>query len=123
MSSVKPIPARQPRSDTSRTGEENFKLDVTDLDLLIPISKETMVNQRHSVDLREPQPTPSDSQTASLQSDSPQTTTSKSSCSLPTLPSTDMNSFQESTSSSGSETSLSKATSDIFKDRFQCFKP
>ena len=52
-------PRRQPRHDTSTTNRRNFKLDVTDPNLLIPI-KHTRVTTRHS-DLREPQPSPSDS--------------------------------------------------------------
>ena len=58
----------------------NFKLNVTDPDLLIPI-KQTRVTTRHS-DLREPQPSSSDSQPASSQPVT-DTTTSESSVSLP----------------------------------------
>ena len=52
-------PRRQPRHDTSTRNRRNFKLDVTDPDLLIQI-KQTRVTTRHS-DLREPQLSPSDS--------------------------------------------------------------
>ena len=55
-------PRRQPRRDTSTRNRTKFKLDVCDPDLLLPL-KQTRVNERHS-DLREPQPTPSDSQPA-----------------------------------------------------------
>ena len=78
-------PRRQPRSDTSTRNRRNFKLDVCDPDLLIPI-EQTRVNERHSKDLREPQPIPSDSHPASLQPVS-ETTTSESSMSLPSSPS------------------------------------
>ena len=60
VSSTVIIPARQPRRDTSTRNRRKFKLDVTDPDLLIPI-KQTRVNERHSSDLREPQPSSSDS--------------------------------------------------------------
>ena len=73
-------PRRQPRCDTSTRNRREFKLDVTDPDLLIPI-KQTRVTTRHS-DLREPQPSPSDSHPASSQPVS-ETTTSESSVSLP----------------------------------------
>ena len=88
-------PRRQPRLDTSTRNRRNFKLDVTDPDLLIPI-KQTRVTTRHS-DLREPQPSPSDSHPASLQPVS-ETTTSESSVSLPSSPSG--SSSAESTSTS-----------------------
>ena len=53
-STVSIPPRRQPRRDTSTRNRRNFKLNVTDPDLLIPI-KQTRVTTRHS-DLREPQP-------------------------------------------------------------------
>ena len=62
-STVAVPPRRQPRCDTSTRNRRKFKLDVTDPDLLIPI-KQTRVTTRHSSDLREPQPSPSDSQPA-----------------------------------------------------------
>ena len=85
VSSTVTIPARQPRCNTSTRNRRKFKLDVTDPDLLIPI-KQTRANERHSTDLREPQPSSSDSQSASLQPVS-ETTTSESSVSLPSSPS------------------------------------
>ena len=71
-------PRRQPRHDTSTRNRRNFKLDVCDPDLLLPL-KQTWVNDRHS-DLREPQLSPSDSHPASSQPVS-KTTTSESSVS------------------------------------------
>ena len=76
---------RQPGHDTSTRNRRKFKLDVTDLDLLIPI-KQTRVTTRHSLDLREPQPSPSNSHPASSQPVS-ETTTSEFSVSLPSSPS------------------------------------
>ena len=83
-STVSIPPRRQPGHDTSTRNRRNFKLNVTDPDLLIPI-KQTVVTKRHS-DLREPQLSSSDSQTASSQPVS-ETTTSESSVSLPSSPS------------------------------------
>ena len=80
---------------------------MTDPDLLIPI-KQTAVTTRHS-DLREPQPSPSDSQPTSSQPVS-ETTTSESSVSLPSSPSG--SSSTESTSTSGNESSSSETSSD-----------
>ena len=105
-SSVSIPPRRQPRCDTSTRNRRDFKLNVTDPDLLIPI-KQTAVTKRHS-DLREPQPSPSDSQPASLQPVS-ETTTSESSVSLPSSPSG--SSSTESTSTSGTDSSSSSQTS------------
>ena len=51
-STVSIPPRRQPGCDTSTRNRREFKLNVTDPDLLIPI-KQTRVNTRHS-DLREP---------------------------------------------------------------------
>ena len=79
-STVSIPPRRQPGRDTSTRNRREFKLNVTDPDLLIPI-KQTRVTTRHS-DLREPQPSSSDSQPASSQPVS-ETTTSESSVSLP----------------------------------------
>ena len=72
-------PRRQPGCDTSTKNRREFKLNMTDPDLLIPI-KQTRVTTRHS-DLREPQLSSSDSQTASSQPVI-ETTTSESSVSL-----------------------------------------
>ena len=60
-STVAVPPRRQPRYDTSTRNRRKFKLDVTDLDLLIPIKQTRVTTTRHSSDLREPQPSPSDS--------------------------------------------------------------
>ena len=101
-------PKRQPGCDTSTRNRRNFKLDVTDPDLLIPI-KQTRVTTRHSSDLREPQPSPSDSQPASSQPVS-ETTTSESSASLPSSPSG--SSSAESTSTSVTDSSSSETSSE-----------
>ena len=100
-------PRRQPKHDTSTRNRRNFKLNVTDPDLLIPI-KQTRVTTRHS-DLREPQPSSSDSQPASLQPVT-ETTTSESSVSLPSSPSG--SSSTESTSTSGTDSSSTETSSE-----------
>ena len=82
-STVSIPPRRQPGCDTSTRNRRDFKLNMTDPDLLIPI-KQTQVTKRHS-DLREPQPSSSDSQPASLQPVS-ETTTSESSVSFAQFP-------------------------------------
>ena len=105
-STVSIPPRRQPGRDTSTRNRREFKLNVTDPDLLIPI-KQTRVTSRHS-DLREPQPSSSDSQPASSQPVS-ETTTSESSVSLPSSPSG--SSSTESTSTSGTDSSSSSETS------------
>ena len=105
-STVSIPPRRQPGCDTSTRNRRNFKLNMTDPDLLIPI-KQTAVNKRHS-DLREPQPSSSDSQPASSQPVS-ETTTSESSVSLPSSPSG--SSSTESTSTSGTDSSSSSEPS------------
>ena len=108
VTSTVPIPPRrQPGCDTSTRNRREFKLNVTDPDLLIPI-KQTWVTTRHS-DLREPQPSSSDSQPASLQPVS-ETTTSESSVSLPSSPSG--SSRTESTRTSGTNSSLSETSSE-----------
>ena len=106
-STVSIPPRRQPGRDTSTRNRREFKLNVTDPDLLIPI-KQTTVNTRHS-DLREPQPSSSDSQPASSQPVS-ETTTSESSVSLPSSPSG--SSSTESTSTSGTDSSSSETSSE-----------
>ena len=107
-SSTVPIPPRrQPGHDTSTRNRRNFKLNVTDPDLLIPI-KQTRVTTRHS-DLREPQPSSSDSHPASSQPVT-ETTTSESSVSLPSSPSG--SSSTESTSTSGTDSSSSETSSE-----------
>ena len=108
VTSTVPIPPRrQPGHDTSTRNRRNFKLNVTDPDLLIPI-KQTRVTKRHS-DLREPQPSSSDSQPASLQPVT-ETTTSESSVSLPSSPSG--SSSAESTSTSGTDSSATETSSE-----------
>ena len=106
--STVPIPPRrQPGHDTSTRNRREFKLNVTDPDLLIPI-KQTRVTTRHS-DLREPQPSSSDSQPASSQP-ATETTTSESSVSLPSSPSG--SSSTESTSTRGTDSSSSETSSE-----------
>ena len=108
VSSTVPIPPRrQPRHDTSTRNRRNFKLDVIDPDLLIPI-KQTRVTSRH-LDLREPQPSPSDSHPASSQPVS-ETTTSESSVSLQSSPSG--SSSAEGTSTSGTNSSSTETSSE-----------
>ena len=108
VTSTVPIPPRrQPGRDTSTRNRREFKLNVTDPDLLIPI-KQTRVTTRHS-DLREPQPSSSDSQPASSQPVS-ETTTSESSESLPSSPSG--SSSTESTSTSGTDSSSCETSSE-----------
>ena len=106
-STVSIPPRRQPGRDTSTRNRRDFKLNMSDPDLLIPI-KQTWVNERHS-DLREPQPSSSDSQPASSQPVS-ETTTSESSVSLPSSPSG--SSSTVSTSTSGTDSSLSETSSE-----------
>ena len=108
VSSTVPIPPRrQPGRDTSTRNRREFKLNMTDPDLLIPI-KQTRVTTRHS-DLRQPQPSSSDSQPASLQPVT-ETTTSESSVSLPSSLSGSSNT--ESTSTSGTDSSSSETSSE-----------
>ena len=108
VTSTVPIPPRrQPGHDTSTRNRRNFKLNMTDPDLLIPI-KQTRVTTRHS-DLREPQPSSSDSHPASLQPVT-ETTTSESSVSLPSSPSG--SSSAESTSTSGTDSSSTETSSE-----------
>ena len=106
-STVSIRPRRQPGRDTSTRNRRDFKLNMTDPDLLIPI-KQTAVTKRHS-DLREPQPSSSDSQPASSQPVS-ETTTSESSASLPSSPSGSAST--ESTSTSGTDSSSSETSSE-----------
>ena len=107
-STVSIPPRRQPGRDTSTRNRRNFKLNVTDPDLLIPIKQTRVTTTRHS-DLREQQPSSSDSQPASSQPVS-ETTTSESSVSLPSSPSG--SSCTESTSTSGTDSSSSETSSE-----------
>ena len=104
-STVSIPPRRQPGHDTSTRNRRDFKRNVTDPDLLIPIKQTRVMTKRHS-DLREPQPSSSDSQPASSQPVS-ETTTSESSVSLPSSPSG--SSSTESTSTSGTDSSSSSS--------------
>ena len=108
-STVSIPPRRQPRPDSSTRNRRDFKLNVSDPDLLIPI-KQTRVNERHS-DLREPQLSSSDSQPASLQPVS-ETTTSESSVSLPSSPSGSSSTASTSTSGTDSSSSSSETSSE-----------
>ena len=109
VTSTVPIPPRrQPGCDTSTRNRREFKLNVTDPDLLIPIKQTGVITTRHS-DLREPQPSSSDSQPASSQPVL-ETTTSESSVSLPSSPSG--SSSTESTSTSGTNSSSSETSSE-----------
>ena len=110
VSSTVRVPSRrQPGRDTSTRNRRKFRLDVSDPDLLLPL-KQTRVNEseRHS-DLREPQPSSSDSHPASSQPVS-ETTTSESSVSLPSSPSG--SSCTTSTSTSGTDSSSSETSSE-----------
>ena len=121
-STVRIPPRMQPGHDTSTRNRRGFKLDVTDPDLFIPL-KQTLVNKRHSSDLREPQPSPSDSHPASLQPVS-ETTTSESSVSLPSSPSGSSSAESTSTSGTDSSSSLSETSSKNSSQAiFECFKP
>ena len=106
-STVSIPPRRQPGHDTSTRNRREFKLNVTDPDLLIPI-QQTRVTTRHS-DLREPQLSSSDSQPASSQPVT-ETTTGESSVSLPSSPSG--SSIADSTSTSGTDSSSSETSSE-----------
>ena len=106
-STVPILPRRQSGRDTSNRNRRNFKMNVTDPDLLIPI-KQTRVITRPS-DLREQQSSPSDSHPASSQPVS-ETTTSESSVSLPSSPSG--SSSTESTSTSGTDSSSTETSSE-----------
>ena len=86
VSSTVPVPPRrQPRCDTSTRNRRNFRLDVSDPDLLLPLKQTRVIETDRHSDLREPQPSSSDSHPASLQPVSG-TTISESSVSLPRSP-------------------------------------
>ena len=109
VSSTVPVPPRrQPGRDTSTRNRRKFKLDVTDPDLLLPLKQTRVIETERHSDLREPQPSSSDSHPASSQPVS-ETTTSESSVSLPSSPSG--SSSTTSTSTSGTDSSSSSETS------------
>ena len=111
VSSTVHVPSRrQPGCDTSTRNRRKFKLDVSDPDLLLPLKQTRVNNDRHS-DLREPQPSPSDSHPASSQPVS-ETTTSESSVSLPSSPSGSSCTTSTSTSGTNSSSSSSETSSE-----------
>ena len=110
MSSTVPVPPRrQPGRDTSTRNRRKFKLDVTDPDLLLPLKQTGVIETDRHSDLREPQPSSSDSHPASSQPVS-ETTTNESSVSLPSSPSG--SSSTTSTSTSGTDSSSSETSSE-----------
>ena len=117
-STVSIPPRRQSGRDTSTRNRRNFKLNMTDPDLLIPI-KQTRVTTRHS-DLREPQPSSSDSHPASSQPVT-ETITSESSVSLPSSPSG--SSSAESTSTSGTNSSSSETSESSSQPSLNALSP
>ena len=109
VSSTVPVPPRrQPRCDTSTINRRNFRLDVSDPDLLLPLKQTRVIETDRHSDLREPQPSSSDSHPASSQPVS-ETTTSES-VSLPSSPSG--SSCTMSTSTSGTDSSSSETSSE-----------
>ena len=108
-STVAVPPRRQPRCDTSTRNRRNFRLDVSDPDLLLPLKQTRVIETDRHSDLREPQPSSSDSHPASSQPVS-ETTTSESSVSLPSSPSG--SSCTMSTSTSGTDSSSSETSSE-----------
>ena len=109
VSSTVPVPPRrQPRRDTSTRNRRNFRLDVSDPDLLLPFKQTWVIETDRHSDLREPQPSSSDSHPASSQPVS-ETTTRESSVSLPSSPSG--SSCTMSTSTSGTDTETSSESS------------
>ena len=110
VSSTVPVPPRrQPRHDTSTRNRRNFRLDVCDPDLLLPLKQTRVIETDRHLDLREPQLSSSDSHPASLQPVS-ETTTSESSVSLPSSPSG--SSCTTSTSTGGTDNSSSETSSE-----------
>ena len=110
VSSTVPVPPRrQPRRDISTRNRRNFRLDVSDPDLLLPLKQTRVIETDRHSDLREPQPSPSDSHPASSQPVS-ETTTSESSVSLPSSPSG--SSCTMGTSTSGTDGSSSETSSE-----------
>ena len=108
-STVRVPPRRQPGCDTSTRNRRNFRLEVSDPDLLLPLKQTRVIETDRHSDLRELQPSSSDSHPASLQPVS-ETTTSESSVSLPSSPSG--SSCTMSTSTSGTDSSSSETSSE-----------
>ena len=110
VSSTVCVPSRrQPGRDTSTRNRRKFRLDVSDPDLLLPLKQTRVIETDRHSDLREPQPSSSDSHPASSQPVS-ETTTSESSVSLPSSPSG--SSCTMSTSTSGTNSSSSETSSE-----------
>ena len=110
VSSTVPVsPRRQPGRDTSTRNRRKFRLDVSDPDLLLPLKQTRVIETDRHSDLREPQPSSSNSHPASSQPVS-ETTTSESSVSLPSSPSG--SSSTTSTSTSGTDSSSSETSSE-----------
>ena len=108
-STVRVPPRRQPRHDTSTRNRRKFRLDVSDPDLLLPLKQTRVIETDRHSDLREPQPSSSDSHPASSQPVS-EITTSESSGSLPS--SSSGSSCTASTSTSGTNSSSSETSSE-----------
>ena len=66
-STVRVPPRRQPGRDTSTRNRRKFRLDVSDPDLLLPLKQTRVIETERHSDLREPQPSSSDSHPASSQ--------------------------------------------------------
>ena len=111
VSSTVHVPSRrQPGRDTSTRNRRKFRLDVCDPDLLLPLKQTWVIETDRHSDLREPQPSSSDSHPASSQPVS-ETTTSESSVSLPSSPSGSSCTMSTSTSGTDSSSSSSETSS------------
>ena len=110
-STVRVPPRRQPGCDTSTRNRRKFRLDVSDPDLLLPLKQTRVIESERHSDLREPQPSSSDSHPASSQPVS-ETTTSESSVSLPSSPSGSSCTTNTSTSGTDSSSSSSETASE-----------
>ena len=103
-------PRRQPGRDTSTRNRRKFRLDVSDPDLLLPLKQTRVIETDRHSDLRERQPSSSDSHPASSQPVS-ETTTSESSVSLPSSPSGSSSTMSTSTSGTDSSSETSSESS------------